>query len=401
MQRIETEPRPHWEHIIKEQGLIYSFNEETGKHYWNESAYYSFTLEEVLDLERVTDRLHKMSLEAAKFLAEEQLNLSSPWRLRVPQAAIEYAAHSLNRYLLSDQKGSDLDLYGRFDLVYHNQDSPAKMLEYNADTPTGLLESSAIQWFWKEDIFPDNDQWNGLHEALVQRWADLRKTQVANNVLYLVHSGEEESGEDMLNVAYLRDTANEAGWETQGIALEDIGYDHDNDCFVDLDMQVMHNVFKLWPWENLMVEPFGEHLARLQPFGWVEPAWKMFLSTKMLPAALWHLYPGDENLLPTYLNSPKGLTEYVKKPLHGREGAGVDIFAKGITQVNQDQRWGDEGFVYQAFHELPNFKDSHGNNNYAILGSWVVDGESYGVGIRESDGLITNYDARFVPNIIQ
>jgi hypothetical protein len=57
-------------------------------------------------------------------------------------------------------------LYGRFDLRYDGT-GPAKMLEYNADTPTSLVEAASVQWFWLEDRFPGADQWNSLHERLV------------------------------------------------------------------------------------------------------------------------------------------------------------------------------------------------------------------------------------------
>ena len=69
-----------------------------------------------------------MSLEAARFLAEEQLNPGSPFaQMGISPAGLEYAIESLNR--------KDPDLYGRFDLVYSDPSTPAKMLEYNADTP--------------------------------------------------------------------------------------------------------------------------------------------------------------------------------------------------------------------------------------------------------------------------
>jgi hypothetical protein len=35
-----------------------------------------------------------------------------------------------------------------------------------------------------------------------------------------------------------------------------------------------------------------------------------------------------------------------------------------------------------------------------VLGSWVVDGNAAGLGIRESDGPVTDYWARFVPHYI-
>ena len=44
------------------------------------------------------------------------------------------------------------------------------MLEYNADTPTSLVEAASPQWFWMEDRFPGADQWNSLHERLVDAW---------------------------------------------------------------------------------------------------------------------------------------------------------------------------------------------------------------------------------------
>lgn len=63
-------------------------------------------------------------------------------------------------------------LYGRFALRYDGT-GPAKMLEYNADTPTSLVEAASAQWFWMEDRFPDADQWNSLHERLVAVWTTL------------------------------------------------------------------------------------------------------------------------------------------------------------------------------------------------------------------------------------
>ena len=42
-------------------------------------------------------------------------------------------------------------IYGRFDLRYDGA-GPPKLLEYNADTPTALLEAAVIQWFWFQDL---------------------------------------------------------------------------------------------------------------------------------------------------------------------------------------------------------------------------------------------------------
>ncbi len=403
MRRISSVPRPGWEGIIERQGLTYSLNQlrdaqgrPTGatSHYWNESAAYEFSMAEVLHLETVTEELHRMSLEAARFLAEESAKKNSPWRqLSIPDHALDYARVSLER--------GDLDLYGRFDLLYRDPSEPAKMLEYNADTPTGLIEAAVVQWFWKETVFPAADQWNSLHESLIERWGQLREAR-PDKMLYFAHTGLDDTGEDIMTTAYLRDCAQQAGWSTQGIEMTDIGYDYVADYFVDLDENIMNSVFKLYPWEDLMTEEFGPALALRAPSGWYEPAWKMFLSTKALSAALWHLYPGHENLIPTFLGETGGLTDYVRKPLHGREGDGITVVRNGIEEHHRGSgRYGAEGFVCQEWTPLPNFPGAFGEPNRAVLGSWIIGDEACGVGIRESDGWVTDPLCRFVPNIIR
>ncbi len=47
-------------------------------------------------------------------------------------------------------RSRDPSLYGRMDFVWCGKD-PVKLLEYNADTPTSLYESSYFQWLWLED----------------------------------------------------------------------------------------------------------------------------------------------------------------------------------------------------------------------------------------------------------
>jgi glutathionylspermidine synthase len=37
----------------------------------------------------------------------------------------------------------------------------------------------------------------------------------------------------------------------------------------------------------------------------------------------------------------------------------------------------------------------------AVIGSWLIDGELTGMGIRESDGMITTNTSRFVPHLFR
>jgi glutathionylspermidine synthase len=204
-----------------------------------------------------------------------------------------------------------------------------------------------------------------------------------------------------MTVAYLKETAQQAGLDTDWISVEEIGWDPLSGRFVDNQLRFIRSCFKLYPWEWLTTDRFADHVLDTLDNGggtgttlWIEPAWKMLLSNKALLAVLWELYPGHPNLLPAYLDGPRELATtqgYVAKPLLGREGAGVTVHAPGAAPVVRE----DEPCCYQELAPLPSF-----DGNHVVLDAWVVDGESAGLGIRESSGLVTDEYARFLPHVI-
>ncbi|MEH0635915.1 glutathionylspermidine synthase family protein [Streptomyces bottropensis] len=393
MERRTIEPRPGWQETVEEQGLIYPltrYPDGSLRPYWDESAYYVFSLPEVEALEEVVEELHTMCLAAAAHIVERdrfaELGITDPrlaglvaeaWRRRAELPSV----------------------YGRFDLR-HDGTGPAKLLEYNADTPTSLVEAAGPQWFWMEERFPGADQWNSLHERLVAAWKKQSSLLPPGSPLYFAHSAGDELGEDLMTVAYLKETAEQAGLDTDWISMEDIGWDRLADRFVDKKLRFIRSIFKLYPWEWLTTDRFAPHvLATLDNGGgtgttmWIEPAWKMLLSNKALLAVLWELYPGHPNLLPAYLDGPRELattTGYVAKPLLGREGAGVTVHEAGTASALST-----EACCYQELAPLPAF-----DGNHVVLGAWVVEDESAGLGIRESSGLVTDEYARFLPHVI-
>ena len=383
MRRLLTDPRAGWRQTVEKQGLVFPMTElpDGGEvPYWHEAAYYSLTLSEVEYLEEVTERLHGMCLEAARFLATGAMG-----QLGLPPGSLEAARASL--------EADPVSIYGRFDLHWGGT-GHARMLEYNADTPTGMVESAVAQWFWLQDVFPERDQWNSLHDRLVMAWRKAAP-RLGSAPLYFAHHEGEVSGEEWMTVTYLQDTAEQAGLQTRAITIGDIGWDMAQQAFVDLQGQPIRACFKLYPWENMLAEPFGRYASAVDgPTTWVEPLWKVLLSNKALLAALWHLYPNDPNLLPAYLDGPGPLREWVAKPLHGREGDSIRIHADGVEHVQKGD-YGAEGWCYQQWAPLPDF-----DGNKMVLGSWVVDGQAAGLGIRESDGWITDFYARFVPHVI-
>jgi glutathionylspermidine synthase len=146
----------------------------------------------------------------------------------------------------------------------------------------------------------------------------------------------------------------------------------------------------------MLADEFGEHaLLTYGQINWIEPIWKMVLSNKSILPILWELYPQHPNLLESFFNSPRWLSTYARKPKLSREGANVALTTNTGSVVTEGN-YGKEGYVYQALADVPQFE-----GNYAVIGSWVIDGESAGMGIRESNTPITDNTSRFVPHLFR
>ena len=385
MKRLHHRPRPGWERIVAEQGMCFATpaRDASGadRDYWDESVHYVFDMDEVLALETQVEVLHSMCLDAVEHVVQTE-------RYRdfgLPEWSWENIEKSWRR--------GDPHLYGRFDLRYDGQ-RPPTLLEYNADTPTTLLEASILQWHWKTDQFPADDQWNSLHEKLVARWSEIRD-QLPGGETHFTWSSADLTGEDNVTLAYIQECAAEAGLRTVGMAIEDIGFDHDLNRFVDLEEAPIDALFKLYPWEFILDDDFGRRaMESLPQTMWVEPLWKTLLSNKAILAILWEMHPGHPNLLPAYVDDPHELVDSVRKPKLGREGANVSIVADGL-ETHTGGMYGEEGYVYQLFDPLPQFDDMR-----PALGAWIIGNESAGLGIRETSGLVTDNGAAFVPHRI-
>jgi glutathionylspermidine synthase len=195
-----------------------------------------------------------------------------------------------------------------------------------------------------------------------------------------------DSLEDYTTVEYLRDIAVQAGLPTRHLYIDEVGYDFDTDRFVDLENGEMRVLFKLYPWEWIVNEPFADQLLT-SGITLLEPAWKMILSNKAILPVLWELYPDHKNLLPSFFKPPDdpGIP-FVEKPFFSREGEGIRI-GPGLGR-------GNEMVIYQEYRELPSF-----SGNYPVIGSWVVGSQAAGMGVREDTVPITNNLSRFVPHL--
>jgi glutathionylspermidine synthase len=389
VQRIACDERADWRQKAEEAG--FTFHTIEGQRYWDERAYYGFTLEEIeRDIEAPSGELDAMCRELVARAVDDENILT---RLRIPQRFWTFIAASWKR--------GDPSLYGRFDLSYSGQ-GPAKLLEYNADTPTSVFETAVFQWQWLEDaiarqVVPkDADQYNSLHERLIEGWKEIGKTaKESGGHLHL--AGALDEPEDAGTLTYLEDTAQQAGLTTAVLAMDDIGR-ASNGSFVDLANTPISLAFKLYPWEWMFREQFGAFLAG-SPTRWLEPPWKAILSNKGILPLLWEAHPRHPNLLPAYFEEDPKAAElkdsYVRKPLYSREGANVAILVAGQPVDHDDGPYGAEGFVRQAVATLPRMSDS-----YAALGSWIAAGKPCGLSVREDVSPITKNTSRFLPHAI-
>lgn len=376
MQRIKVAPRDNWRAKVEEYGL--ACHTPNGQTYWDESVCYRFTAPEVDQIEAATEELQRLCLLAGQYIIDnnrfDDLRIPADARLAIRNA----------------WEAEPPSLYGRFDLIYDGT-SPPKMLEYNANTPTSLLEASVIQWYWLQDTRPDHDQFNSLHEKLIAKWTEL-KPFLKGSPLYFTSMKDVE---DLMTVTYLRDTAQQAGLKTEHLFVGELGWNAGNHTFRDLQEHPITSIFALYPWEWLLKD-FADPILRTYPqMDWIEPIWKMMWSNKGLLAILWEMFPNHPNLVPAFLDGPRNMKEYVRKPLLSREGANITIHQAGDT-FSTEGTYGEEGYVYQHLLKPKLFDDQT-----AVIGSWyVMDQGAAGMGIRESTGVTTNL-SRFVPHYFE
>lgn len=366
MQRERLVPRPDWQAKVEALGL--SFHSSEGRPYWCEEACYSFTASEIDALEDATAALHEACLGAVdRLIAGGDLQ-----RLAIPERFWPWIAASWKR--------RDPGLYGRFDLAYDGR-GPAKMLEYNADTPTALIEAAVVQWYWLEEVKPAADQFNSIHDRLVAGWRDIARRMDPGWRVYF--SAVFDAPEDFATTEYMRDVCQQAGLAGENLDIAEIGWNGRD--FTDRVEQPIHVLFKLYPWEWLLQEEFAPHLLRDRT-AFLEPPWKMVLSNKAILPLLWEMYPNHPHLLPASSRREDIPGACVEKTIHGREGDGVRLLAAQEPGGAPDRIW-------QAHCPLPVFDGRH-----AVIGSWVIADNPAGIGIREDASPITGNTSRFVPH---
>src|SRR5438132_8222841 len=201
MHRIECPERDDWRATAENAG--FALHTIGGEGRWDDPAYYALTADEIeRGIEQPTGEIDAMCRELVGHAIDDEDYLR---RLKIPEAFWPLISESWHR--------DDGSLYGRLDLSFDGR-NPAKLLEYNADTPTSIFEAAVFQWTWLEQgierhIIPKRaDQFNSIHERLIDAWKKFTHAK------HLHLAGMTENEEDAGTLAYLEDTASQAGLQT-------------------------------------------------------------------------------------------------------------------------------------------------------------------------------------------
>lgn len=367
MDRISFTPRDNWQSTCKNSG--FTFHTPENNPYWVEDKIYTFTQNEIDKIKQATQTLYTMCLNVVNFVVNNPEYL---FKLKIPEQAHKFIIHSWNN--------RKVELYSRFDLMV-GENGQIKMAEINAQTPQSILEAGRIQRDWAKHF--KVNQYNEITERFHDAFEDLGIDSL--HFTCVNHEVEDREG-----VKYIQDCCR---LYNKFLYIEDIGWDGYN--FVDLQNKIITNLFLLYPFEWLVEEEFFKNIT-FENFNPINPWWTYILTSKGVLPLLWELYPNNEYLLPAYWNKPNDGT-WVAKSLYGREGANISIVDNNTTILSTiDNNYSKTfGEIYQKFEPIKKY-----NGFTPIVGSWVINSEPAGIGIREDSNIITGICGRFLPHMI-
>jgi len=385
--RCRGAARPDWPARLAEIGLDYHSGgaepEPGGGLWWHEADHWELTAAEVDVLDDATAALHALCLDAVDHLVRR-----APHRLGTEFGLPEWMADYVCRSWLR----GDPALMGRMDLAWDGGSGAPRLLEYNADTPTLAIETALAQWFWLEAVHPGADQFNALHEALLEGFRALASRMGGRGLHFAAFR---DAPEEWAHSTYFRDLAEQAGIPTRPIGIPEIRWNDEAGEFRDGEEDRIAFLHKLYPWEWAAADEFGPFLAR-DTLGVIEPPWKAVLSHKAILPLLWERNPGHPNLLEVHHGPAPANGEWVEKPVLGREGANIRVLRDGAVTASTGGTYGGGPVVSQRRAALLMQDGWTG-----VIGSWVAAGRPAGLIFREAREAVVRENGRVLPHLFR
>lgn len=405
-----VQARSNWKDRAQELGyLSWMFDNPP---YWAEALSQpfcaEFTVSEIRDIiMKASSELIELGLRAVEEVCCSERSDELMNRLRIP-----------NQYRQGIRKSwarQDPTVYGRFDFAY--TDGKVKLLEMNFDTALALYESSIFQLIWFEELCLagqlSGDQYNSLHDRLIKTFASMSLS--SDEIIHFVCMKQFQ--EDWDTSQYLQSCAIQAGLKAKLMEIKDLTYS-ENDQLMDGEGVAITRMFKLYPWQFLFADDTkvsnrgsdGEPeslLAKAMESGstiFIEPPWKVLLSSKAIMSVMWDLAPDCPWLLESRTEEqPEALAlkqrPHARKPIFGMEGTSVSLIYPGQPEKSfvNPGTLGREGFLLQDLYPLPKYENYH-----VLIGSWVIGGKPAGLGIRADRSPVTTANhCIFVPHFVK
>ena len=341
-----------------------------------------------------TNEIYDMYVEAAEHVMENELffDLGIPFNL-------------IDAIKKSWENDVHWHLYGRFDLAGGIDGKDIKLIEFNADTPTGLFETALLQWaILKHNNMDEDKQFNNVYEAisnnfkrLITLFDDIEEFDERYDNWKILFSAISNNDEEEATTKLLQQMATDAGFNTSFEFLENTHFDENG--VYDRDENSYEYWFKLYPWEDIAVDEPElattlTNIMQNQKAIILNPAYALLFQSKGMMKILCDLFPDSPYLLKTSFEPLKGV-KHVEKPVFGREGANTKIIeANGATSQENTGPYDNYKKVYQEYVEFP--KDSNGAKYQAGV---FFAYEACGVSFRKGSEIMDNM-SKFVGHMI-
>jgi len=304
---------------------------------------------------------------------------------------------------------------GRFDFVQTT--NGLKMIEFNADTPTSVVEAFFVNakacCFFKA-INPNVGTEGHLKEAFARIIETYKDQGYATDSI--VFSALDWHNEDSDTVKYLLD---QSGLAAKFVALQDLRVSNDRLCTLIEGQLVPIDVwYRLHVLEKLAEEkderddyPTGARVLDMVARGKlaiINPPSAFVAQTKALQSLIWNLHEKGEfytqkehqlietYMLPTYMeNRFLNKVPYVTKPIFGREGGAVSLFdADGrVAEKDNDEFYWDQPMIYQKRVEMGEAESNTVSGPYKgklLWGSFLIGGKASAISARIGEQITGN-----------
>lgn len=289
--------------------------------------------------------------------------------------------------------------YARFDFAVA-ADGTVKLLELNADTPTGYVEAAIVTpWLCRQYRIPTPNA--GMADLVRAAWA-VEKPEFAACVGY---------GEHLEDTGTVDALVRHSGRQIHCVDCLDLWVDEG--VLRDAEHREIRSLFALYPKEWMAFDEGGPALAYAVETGNLRlfnPLHAIILQSKGLQAVIWGLHElgsdvfgPDEHecieryMLPTY-NQPVFHGNYVSKSMFGREGGSVKMYdANGRMDVRDEEGFDTSALfadVFQQRAELARIALAPGHF-HLLTGVFVIAGVPCGL-LGRAGGLITGNASHFV-----